>query len=79
MVGSLMDALAIEMRLSDHPKQLTEESIFDGDTTRESRKARAAEIIKRRGLEVIICGRGVNGKPVDFAAAFERTYGEPLR
>ena len=52
--------------------------VFDGDTTTEQRKARMREAILERGLETVICGRGVDGKPNTYGQAFRRLYREDL-
>lgn len=43
------------------------------------RKARFRDAIKKHGLEVVTVGSHDQGrKPITYAAAFERLYGEPL-
>lgn len=52
-------------------------NIFEGDTTTAIRMQRAREGIARIGSEVAV-GRGRDGKPVNYAQAFEALYREPL-
>lgn len=51
-------------------------AVFTGDTTVEVRRERVREAIARVGCSVI-CGRDAQGRPVTYAQAFERLYGQP--
>lgn len=52
-------------------------TVFGGLTDRTERIARIRKAICDNGLEVIVCGRK-DGKPVNYAQAFQRLYGEKL-
>jgi hypothetical protein len=51
--------------------------VFDGTTDTNTRKERFREAIKTSGLECVIIG-AKDRKPVDWRAAFESLYNEPL-
>jgi len=65
--------LWLRERMMDHRGP----DVFDGDTNIDSRKQRFRDAIKACGLELVIIG-GKNGKPVNWAQAFESLYGEKL-
>lgn len=72
-VPDLRAELWLERRLSQHGVRLHE-----GLSDVASRKAKARHAIQTHGLAMIIAGRGKDGVPRDYRAAFERIYGEPL-
>lgn len=60
-------------RLGDHGA-----SVHEGLTTTESRREQIRQIILRERFESVLVGRGKDRKPMTYAEAFERLYGEPL-
>lgn len=60
-------------RLRDHGAR-----IFDGVTDRDVRRERFRAAILAHGLEHVVIGRDKDRKPVTYAQAFERLFGEPL-
>ena len=66
-------------RLNLHQALADPEGIFAGDTVPAVRKARMREAIARHELATVICARDpATRKPIRYAEAFERVYGEPL-
>lgn len=51
--------------------------VFAGDTNQALRKQRFRDAIKQHGLEAVICGSR-ESRPVTYAQAFRRLYGEDL-
>lgn len=48
--------------------------IFDGVTDQTERRERFRAAILDAGLELVVCGRGSDGKPNNYRQAFERLY-----
>ena len=71
--------LALAERLQRHQALADPEGIFAGETTAEVRKARLRQVIEREQLATVVCGRDpLTRKPIRYAEAFERVYGEPF-
>jgi hypothetical protein len=49
-----------------------------GDVTELERKARFRAAIRDNGLDLVVAGSTKEHKPINYAAAFERLYGEKL-
>ncbi len=69
--------LSSEMWLAKRLRDHRGPDVFDGITDKETRKSRFREAVESCGLRSVVIG-SVDGKPVNWAAAFERCYGEPL-
>jgi hypothetical protein len=72
-MNNLDSELWMRQRMLDHRGP----DVFDGTTDFNSRKQRIREAIKHCGLETVVIGSN-QGKPVNWRAAFESLYGEPL-
>ena len=71
--------LWLAQRLNRHQALVDPMGIFVGETTAEARKARMREAIARHELATVICARDpATRKPIRYAEAFERVYGEPF-
>lgn len=61
---------------------LVDTAVLSGVTDAAERRARLKDLLRdaivKAGCEVVICGRGSDGKPNTYAEAFERMYGEAL-
>lgn len=69
----LHDEAWLAKRMLDHRGP----DVFDGTTDTNTRKQRFREAIKHCGLECVVIG-AKDRKPVNWRAAFEALYGEPL-
>lgn len=71
--------LWLAQRLNRHQALVDPKGIFAGETTAEVRKARLRQVIEREQLATVVCGRDpLTRKPIRYAEAFERVYGEPF-
>jgi hypothetical protein len=53
-------------------------NIFEGETDTGERRQRFRRAIRDHDLADVVCGRGKDGKPVNYATAFERLYKQKL-
>ena len=70
--------LWLAKRLAQHSALTDPEGIFAGVSDPATRKERIRAAIHAKALGSVIAARGRDGKPVTYAEAFERLYGEPL-
>lgn len=74
-----LDVLAAEQWLA---KRLTRHGVlvdpFTGVTDTAIRKQRIRDAIAKFDVAQVICGRNQAGKPMTYAQAFEKLYGEKL-
>lgn len=74
--GELLDA---EMWLAARMREHGVDSVFDGVTDSDVRKARFRQRIVEGGLQMVMACQAEDGRTAEtYAEAFERIYGEPL-
>ncbi len=78
MSDTVHGELWLAKRLVQHSALPDPVGIFAGVSDPVTRKERVRQAIRRKALGSVIAARGRNGKPVTYAEAFERLYGEPI-
>ena len=76
---TLAGELWLAERLAPHGALADPEGIFAGASDHASRRERFRAAISGEGLAYVVCGRDPQSrKPLTYAEAFERIYGERL-
>ncbi len=77
-VPTVKAELWLAKRLAQHSALTDPEGIFASVSDPATRKERIRAAIHAKGISGVISARGRSGKPVTYAEAFERLYGESL-